>query len=961
MSVPFPDLTAPDPDQDIPSRLRYVARLLPDQIATVDESGATNYATLDARSDQLAARLITRFGSAPEPVALLLPRTVLAAIGIFGVLKAGKFYVPLDPILELPAQRAIFQTSAACIILTCTDLVPLAESFASAETQIIALDTLDRDHDSIAPARVLTYRNYASISFTSGSTGEPKGIIWHHGGWLNRARLHFVYDHIAPGDRVAQFFSAAFVPYSSATFGTLLNGGTLYYHSARARALPELFDWLDAQAITIFFPPVNLLHDLLALDQPLKKIPRVRAILLGGQTILARELVRLKELVAPECVLSHRLSMSELSWVTRYVIRADDIKPTTELVPVGYACDGNAIAILDEHGDPIPPGQLGQIVVQSRYLSPGYWNNSELTATKFLPDPTGGDRRILLTGDVGVLRADGCLEYHGRRDYMVKIRGYRVEPEAIESALLAHAEIQECVVTPSQGRDGATRLLAYLAPRALPAPSTSALRDWLAQTLPAYMIPARFVVLPRLPRNSNDKIDRRALPPPGRARPELDVPFVAPRTDLETRLAQIWSELLDLDEVGVHDNFFALGGDSLLAMNLVLQIENVLGRQVPSDYFRNPTIAGLMSAPTASNEISLPIASRANHFYASPNPWQQRLARLCARQVSLGTILRWAIREVSLRLDFFLAVRWLTWWFAQPICSNTLYRSEREKFKRMATSLGSPDAASENAFRIRMLSNAIWMNAGQWQDYLLKPGGFLNVMRNSRHRFWRSFVRAVEQSNERERERIIIFGGMEHLQNVRAQGRGVILVSYHSPAGSIATSILAQYTDIGSILTISPAAANWLIESEDSAHIQTPNAQQIAMATTIAVHGQRILQTGGIVQVYNDIGGHEPGTLAFPIGEHMYDFKTGFAELALATNAVVIPVYAAHEITGRIRMEFLPPLQTRANVDHKHQVRHLIAQYAQFLEHTWRTVPESISWYILQHHFERPEIRVNES
>lgn len=274
----------------------------------------------------------------------------------------------------------------------------------------------------------------------------------------------------------------------------------------------------------------------------------------------------------------------------------------------------------------------------------------------------------------------------------------------------------------------------------------------------------------------------------------------------------------------------------------------------------------------------------------------------------------------------------------------------------MAKSLGKPDAATETALRIRMLSDAIWMNAGQWQAVLLKPGGFLPAMRNSRHLFWRSFVQTVDQFVESERKRIIVFEGWEHLKHAREQGRGIILVTYHSPASSIASSILTQSTNIGPVLTLSPAAANWLVESNEPTLTKTLDAEQIAAATMAATRAQKSLNEGGIVQIYNDIHHRNARTLRYAVGDRWYDFKIGFAELALLTHAIIIPAYSTHDITGRIRMVFLPPFQT-INGDHQTQVRHLVEQYAQFLTRTWQDVPESIGWYIAQHHLERPLIQ----
>ncbi len=696
-------LNPPDPNQDIVTRFREVARCVPDHPAVVDEASTTSYAALDASSDRLAAQLVARFGHEPEPVALLLPNTVSAVTGILGVLKAGKFYVPLDPLTQAGACRIVLQTSAAKILLTISNLLPLAYESAPLETEIVTIDTLELDTPVAVPALNLTAESYASVLFTSGSTGQPKGVIWHHGGWLNRARQSHRYEQLGPQDRVNQVFSPAFALYSTIGFVTLLNGATLCIHSSDISRLIELFDWLAEQSITVFFAPVSLLRDLLASSQSLRRLPAVRAVVLGGQPFLARELIGLADLVSPDCVIINRLSMSELLLVTRYVIGLQDIQPTANPVPIGYAVEENEVMVWDENGHPVKTGQVGQIAVRSRYLSPGYWRNPELTAAKFLPDPDGGDQRILLTGDLGCLRPDGCLEYRGRQDLMVKIRGYRVEPESIQATLMAHPDIRECVVVPRPSRNGEPRLMAYLAPHQLPGPTASELHDRLARSLPTYMIPARFIVLENLPRNANGKIDRQNLPPLGTARPELDTPFVAPHTELEQQIADVWIELLEFDEVGLDDNFFELGGDSLTALRLLLEIEEQFGVKVESEFFHDPTIAHLVrllsleqSAPPAPLAVSrkTPSASRTHAL---------RKRRLIER----GPLLR------GRALPYGLGVCLQRAWLATPGIRQTLFRHEIELLRRWGNLVG--EQQPEAAIRRSLLANT-W---GNWRNHVL--------------------------------------------------------------------------------------------------------------------------------------------------------------------------------------------------------------------------------------------------
>ena len=241
-------------------------------------------------------------------------------------------------------------------------------------------------------------------------------------------------------------------------------------------------------------------------------------------------------------------------------------------VPVGYAVPDKEVFLVDDTGRAVGTDQVGEIAVRSKYLALGYWRRPDLTQAAFIPDPRGGEERVYLTGDLGLMRADGCLFHMGRKDFQVKIRGYRVEVAEIEVALLGLDSIKAAIVHAQADAVGEQRLVAYIVPATGKAPTVSELRRALARTLPAYMLPAAFVFLETFPLLPNGKIDRRALPAPSRTRPALDQPYVAPRTPIEVELERMWATALNVEHVGMHDGFLDLGGDSLLATRLLARV-----------------------------------------------------------------------------------------------------------------------------------------------------------------------------------------------------------------------------------------------------------------------------------------------------------------------------------------------------------------------------------------------------
>lgn len=380
----------------------------------------------------------------------------------------------------------------------------------------------------------------------------------------------------------------------------LFHGACVYPINVKQDGLARVAHVLMQEEITVYLSVATTFRHFVSALTTDAVFPKLRLIMLHGELLYKRDVELYKRHFSPECVLVNGLASTEAGSIARYLID-HETQIAGDIVPVGYPTVDKDILLLDDAGHEVAPGQIGEIAVRSAYLSPGYWRRPELTRAAFIPDPHGSDTPLYRTGDVGRWLPDGSLVLVERKDFQVKIRGNRVEVAEIEMALLGHQGVQEAVVVhrhddapTSASFDSGGRLVAYIVPAVRPAPTISALRQTLATTLPDYMMPAAFVMLDALPLTGTGKVDRRALPAPPRVRPDLATAFVAPRTPVETVLAQLWAELLGLQEVGIHDRFLDLGGDSLLATQVMSRVIHTFKVDVPlRALFESPTVASM--------------------------------------------------------------------------------------------------------------------------------------------------------------------------------------------------------------------------------------------------------------------------------------------------------------------------------------------------------------------------------
>lgn len=597
----FASFSKDDAEQSIPERFEAQVRLFPNRIAVEDAASTLTYGELNRMANRIAAAVLTLRGPGSEPVALLLGTGIPVIAAMLGVLKAGKFYIPVDASQPPARSAAILAECGPALVIT--DSVRLKQA-SVLEVPWLNIDALDAALSAENPGLVVAAGDLGYVLYTSGSTGNPKGVMHDHRYVLH---LTMVYTHggqISAADRLALLYSPAFAGAVRDVYCALLNGAALVVFDVKGEGLTRLADWLRQKHITVFFAVATMFRHFCRLLTPEDRFPSVRLIELGSETVYAGDVHLYQRHFSRSCRMVVNLGGSEISPICQFLIdHATRIEGAT--VPAGYPAEDVELLLWNTEGRSVAAGAPGEIVVRSRYLSRGYWRRPDLTDAAFLPDPDGGERRLFRTGDLGRLQPDGCLLHLGRRDFQVKIRGYRVETAEIEAFLTATGLVRDAAVTAWVDSTGEQNLAAWLVPVHPDAPpSIHELRALITSALPDYMTPASFVILDALPVTESGKLDRRALPDPRWAGKRMDAADASPRTPVERRLQEIWSTVLDRESIDLHENFFELGGNSLSALQVVARIAAVFRVMLsPNCLFEHCTLARLAVAVECARRV----------------------------------------------------------------------------------------------------------------------------------------------------------------------------------------------------------------------------------------------------------------------------------------------------------------------------------------------------------------------
>lgn len=570
------------------------AERTPDVPAVLHAGQSLTYAELNSRANRLARHLRAKGVGPDQLVAICLERSLEMVVGLLGILKAGGAYMPLDPKHPFERLQYMLEDAVPRVLLTSRELrvaLPLTHA------EVTELDSSEDSSSHMLPNLSgekigLTAQNLIYVIYTSGSTGRPKGTAMSHHSMINLIEWHRQNLRLHTGQRVLQFAALSFDVAFQETFSTLCMGGTLVLLDESVRRDPRaLMHLLSAQSVERLFLPPLMLQSLAECFENADMLPRSLkdVITAGDQLRISREITELFKQF-DGCRLHNHYGPTETHVVTTLTLgRNCDSWPT--LPTIGKPVSNTQIYILNGRREALPIGVAGDIYVAGANVARGYFHRPELTADRFIADPfsTHAEARLYKTGDVGRWRADGTIEYLGRSDDQVKIRGFRIELREIEAQLSNHVQVREAVVVAREDVPGYKRLVAYVTPRDQAGPQAEELRAYLKGVLPEHMLPSAFIVLESLPLTPSGKLNRRALPPPQFAS-YVTEQYEPPQGEIEEAVARIWQELLQVRQVGRHDNFFDLGGHSLLAMKALLKVNQCIGCALKvTDMYTSPT------------------------------------------------------------------------------------------------------------------------------------------------------------------------------------------------------------------------------------------------------------------------------------------------------------------------------------------------------------------------------------
>jgi amino acid adenylation domain-containing protein len=564
----------------------------PDLTAVVSEGKTLSYRELNERANQLAHYLRKRRVGPEVLVGICLNRAPELVIGLLGIWKAGGAYVPLDPSYPRERLSYMMRDSAAKVLLTSGELKRL---IPSADDKAILLDSdwkqIAKESSANLESGALS-SNLAYVMYTSGSTGEPKGAMIPHSGVANYLTWAIGAYGVEAGQLVPVHSSISIDLTVTSLYPALLAGGKveLLHEDAGAQNLIAALKKAENRGLVKITPSqLELLSQQLS---PQEAASIAKTLVIGGETLLAENLVLWRKLAPATRLINEYGPTETVVGCCVYEARPED--PRTGPVPIGRPIANTQLYILDENLQPVPAGVKGDLYIGGDGVARGYLNRPELTEKNFIADPFSGKSgaRLYKSDDLARYHRDGTLEFLGRADSQVKVRGFRIELGEIEAALAAHPGVQSCKVLAVEHTPGNRQLVAYAILHGNESPSAEDLKDFLKLSLPEYMVPAQIVFMDSFPLTQSGKIDRRALPAPTHGNISAAHEFVPPRTETEKKVAAMWAELLNVEQIGIHDDFFDLGGDSLMAIRALSRIREEFDVDLP--------LATLLQAPTVA-------------------------------------------------------------------------------------------------------------------------------------------------------------------------------------------------------------------------------------------------------------------------------------------------------------------------------------------------------------------------
>jgi amino acid adenylation domain-containing protein len=550
----------------------------PAAVAVRDDRAELSYAELERRSNQLAHYLIACGVEPDQPIGLAVSRSVDLAVGVLGIIKAGGAYLPVDADYPRERQQFMLEDARVQVLVTESGHATRLDSHGRRVVDLLRERRAIETQPDTMPAVRLTGDNLAYVVYTSGSTGKPKGVCIPHRA-VSRLVVNTNYVQLDGRDWVAQLSNISFDAATFEIWGALLSGATLEIFARNVLLSPEAFrGQLVARRISALFVTTALFNRLVAWSPNV--FAGVDTVMVGGETLDVAPVSKVLAADKPRRLLNGYGPTESTTFATWHEITPADV--ALRSIPIGRPISNTQAYVLDASLNPVPAGIAGELYLGGEGLARGYLDQPDLTAQKFIASPFAAGERLYRTGDLARWRADGTIEFIGRTDKQVKIRGHRIEPGEIEAQLNRHESIDSSLVLVAGNGSEDKRLVAYIVPAESRPVDVAEVRDFLKARVPGYMLPVAVVTVPAWPLTPNGKIDRAALPDQAAATARATV-GLSPRNQTELHLCKIWEDLLGVEEVGVRDDFFALGGHSLLAVSMFDAVERLFGKRIPMD------------------------------------------------------------------------------------------------------------------------------------------------------------------------------------------------------------------------------------------------------------------------------------------------------------------------------------------------------------------------------------------